>query len=167
MRNSRQRQQPPSSSVAINQDPLVLSAYNSPLPELQEVYRPAREMILQRAVELGYDRISTLLHPVNWITDLDGNDHVKAMTYFNVLTQISLKFVETFWKVLGPEAYQNLFEGQGVGFAAKEIALEFKKQASYPDVVSGRYLVLPQNDEVLRAVLMKATFGNSFWPRCT
>jgi hypothetical protein len=113
-------------------DPVVLSAYNSPLPELQQVYQPAREAILQRAIELGYDPASTLLHPVNHITDLDSNNHVKVLTYANVWAQVSLRFVETFAKVLGPDAYQELFTGRGVGFTAKRMALEFKKPAYYP-----------------------------------
>jgi hypothetical protein len=40
----KSRQSPP--VVTIDQDPLILSAYNSPLSELQEVHKLARETIL-------------------------------------------------------------------------------------------------------------------------
>lgn len=134
--------QQPVTGFTIDQDPLILSAYNSPLPELQEVHRLSRETILQRALQLGYDPASTIMHPVNQITDLDSNNVVKVLTYSNVWAQVNLRFVESFASVLGPEAYQKLFTGQGIGFTAKRMALEFKKPAYYPDRVSWRRLVV-------------------------
>jgi hypothetical protein len=135
MDNPKKSQQSPP-VVTIDQDPLILSAYNSPLSELQEVHKLARETILQRAFELGYDRASMIMHPVNQITDLDSNNNVKVLTYSNVWAQVNLRFVESFAKVLGLEAYQRLFTGQGIGFTAKRMSLEFKKPTYYPDSVS-------------------------------
>lgn len=79
-------------------------------------------------MQLGYDPASMIMHPVNQITDLDSNkNNVKVLTYSNVWALVNLRFVESFAKVLGTEAYQKLFTGQGIGFTAKRMALEFKK----------------------------------------
>jgi hypothetical protein len=58
-----------------------------------------------------------IMHPVNQITDLDSNS-VKVLTYSNVWAQVNLRFVKSFAKALGLEAYQKLFTGQGIGFTA-------------------------------------------------
>jgi hypothetical protein len=76
--------QQPLAGFTIDQDPLILSAYNSPLPELQEVHQLCQETILQQALQLGYDPASMIMHPVNQITDLDSNNNVKVLTYSNV-----------------------------------------------------------------------------------
>jgi hypothetical protein len=114
--------------------PSELEASSYQTPGGGDSYALLRQMVIETAVAMGYDRETMVECGVNWSDHQDPFGHVKNHAYPQFMTMCNMRVIYSFEKQL-KERYHDFMNARHIGCLVKSTTLNLKRPVQFPDSV--------------------------------